>query len=141
MNKTSTVDFSAKQTIFAQQVKELNELLFNALNVELEKSNYQKYVPHWEVIAASMPGIIKKGSHIGYAETEELNDIDIVFSQLVNSSSCFIAIDRAGWVYPDAIINTKHEIKQAKERNQENNLTGSGRILAKFNYLLQKKHG
>jgi hypothetical protein len=134
--RTSSVNFLAKQLEFAQEVKSLNEALFNALNVELERTDSTVFIPHWEVIAASMPGVMKEGSHRGYAETENLNDKPELFSLIVDSA-CFVIADKKGWVYPDFLFNNKYEIQQAKERNKENNLTGCGRRLARFNYLLQ----
>jgi hypothetical protein len=135
--RVKSENFAAKQSMFAQEVKNVNEALFNALNVELERTTSTCLIPHWEVIAASMPGVMKEGSHIGYAETENLNDLHEVFSKVVEYH--FVIADKAGWVYPDFLINGKFEIEQAKERNKSNNLTYGGRILARFNYLWWNK--
>ena len=127
--------FGINQETFKEQVKSLDERLFNALDVTLERTANTVLIPNWEVIAASMPGIMKRRSHTGYAETETINDVHEAFSQLVETGA-YVVASSDGWVYPDLLHYTAFEVKQAAKRNDENNLTQVGRHLARFNYLL-----
>ena len=136
--RTSLNNFQAKQSMFRDEVKKQNLILHNALNVEIERTENTKLIPNWEVIAASMPFVMSNASHIGYAETEKINDSWECFSQVVDSGAYVIA-DVDGWVYPDLLWNNKFEVAQAKERFAQNNGTYVGRILARFNHLVNKR--
>lgn len=131
--------FTEKQSYYKQQVKEANEGLFNALDVTLERTENTELIPNWELIAAQIPGIMKRSSHIGYAETNNLDDVAEAFA-LVVKNGAYVVASKDGWVYPDMLWSNKHNIEQAIERNKTNNLTSTGRYLAKFNYLLNKQH-
>ena len=127
--------FALKQEAFKEQVKSIDDRLFKALDVTLERTANTELIPNWEVIAASMPGVMKLRSHVGYAETEKIDDMHEAFTQVVNTAAYIIA-STDGWVYPDMLHYNNHEVKQALERNEKNNLTQVGRYLARFNYLI-----
>tara|TARA_R110000803_G_C11894531_1_gene311334 strand:+ start:200 stop:661 length:462 start_codon:yes stop_codon:yes gene_type:complete len=135
--KVKQPTFLESQKFFKQEVLNANEPLFNALNVTLERTENTELIPNWEVIAANIPGVMKKRSHAGFAETEKISDTHEAYAKLVNTAAYVIA-SKDGWVYPDMIYSNKHEVKQAKERNASNNLSHTGRFLARFNYLLNK---
>ena len=128
--------FLTNQQVYADYVKSQNVTLYNALNVEIERTQNTNWIPNWELIASCIPFVNLKSSHIGFAETETINDIHEAFAQLKNV--LYVIADNDGSVYPDLYYNHKFAIKRNKERFGQNNAEFSGRILARFNYLLQK---
>lgn len=131
-----TQKFIENQTMYAEYVKNQNERLYKALNVEIERTQNTKWIPNWELIASCIPFVNLRHSHIGYAETETVNDIHEAFAQL--KKVIYVIADTDGEVYPDVYYNYQFAIKRNKERFKENNAEFSGRMLARFNYLLNK---
>lgn len=133
-----TEKFQIKQQTYAEYVKKENERLYNALNVEIERSENTKWIPNWELIASCIPFVNLTYSHIGFAETENINDAHEAFARL--KTVLYVIADNDGSVYPDAYYNSKFAVENNKKRFKENNADYSGRILARFNYLLTESH-
>tara|TARA_R110000796_G_scaffold162797_2_gene279739 strand:- start:658 stop:1083 length:426 start_codon:yes stop_codon:yes gene_type:complete len=130
--------FISKRELAASLVKQENERLYNALNVVIERTEHSNLIPNWEVIYSCIPFVNLRSSHIGYAETENINDIHDCWSQVQDALFLISTLD--GYVYPDMYDGNKFMVKQNLERFKQNNANFQGRILARFNYLLNKKH-
>ena len=131
-----TNKFILSQETYAHYVKKQNLKLYNALNVVIERTENTTLIPHWELIASCIPFVNLNNSHIGYAETQDINDIHEAWAKLQNV--LFIVANVDGTVYPDFYYNVKYAVKNNQERFKQNNADYSGRILARFNYLLEK---
>ncbi len=126
--------FINKQEAGKQLVKEQDERLYNALNVVIERTENTNLIPNWEVIASCMPFVNLKRSHTGFAETENINDLHECWTQV--QDALYLIADLNGYVYPDFYEGNNFMVKQNIERFKQNNANFQGRILARFNWLL-----
>jgi hypothetical protein len=89
----------------------------------------------WEIINACAPFAMLRGSHRGYAETENINDVDECFDLLLQA---FIQLNEPNTngsrLYISAAMR-RSIIKQQNERFKQRNGIYIARLLARFMYL------
>ena len=142
-----------KQTLYHNKVKNDYKLVFEACtkpmitefmnatkdfdwNAPAKKGPvYENW--NWEIINACAPFALLKGAHRGYAETENINDINECYNLLKEAFSMLNEPDVSGKRLYIPAATVKQQIKQQNERFAKNNGIYIARLLGRLVYLYQ----
>jgi len=90
------------------------------------------------ILDACLPFASLRHSHIGYAETEKINDPLEALNELKQCFAGLVDVNSKGNFYiPVALV--KSAIKREYERYAQGNAGSFGRFFARLNYLLQNE--
>jgi len=144
-----------KDKMYHEQVKNDYEAVFNACrNAILSEvfnsmKNFDFNAPakkgpryetwNWEIINACAPFALLRGAHRGYAETENINDLQECYELLQEAFKNLNEPDTAGRRLYIPVATIKQQIKQQNERFAKNNGIYIARLLGRLVYLHQNE--